>query len=184
MTKAKNSHCSYCGTAFDAPGAYPRRCPGCATLTFENPVPVAVALIPVSDGARTGLLVVRRAINPEVGRLALVGGFVDADERWQVAAAREAREEADVSIDEASLTPLWFTSTEPLANRVLLFATSAPLSAADLRPFAPNSEASERGVVFGPGSLSEIFAFDLHRRAAERFFAGRAISGAADFQPV
>src|SRR5436190_828808 len=92
-----NAFCSYCGTKFAQVATYPRDCAGCGKQTWANPIPVAVALVPIRVEGETGLLVVRRAI-PPVGGVALVGGFVEEHESWQECAARELREEANVVI--------------------------------------------------------------------------------------
>ena len=172
----RDTFCNYCGTRFAETSAYPRTCRGCGAQVWANPIPVAVVLVPVVVGARTGLLVVRRAI-PPVGKLALVGGFVEEHESWQAGAARELREEVNVEIDPASVQPMWFVSSEPVPNRVLLFGLAPPLDARALPAFSPNAESSERGVIFGVQEL----AFPLHVQAAERYFGGR---GSPTFEPV
>jgi ADP-ribose pyrophosphatase YjhB (NUDIX family) len=166
----KDAFCSYCGTKFPEPLAYPRTCATCKAPIWANPIPVAVALVPVGDG----LLVIRRGIPPGVGKLALVGGFVEAHESWQVGCARELREEANVTIDPSTLRVLWLASSEPKPNRVLIFAVSDPL--AELPPFAPNSETQERGVIYGPGRIDPDFAFPLHAEAVRRYFASHEIT--------
>jgi ADP-ribose pyrophosphatase YjhB (NUDIX family) len=176
----RDTFCSHCGTRYADASTYPRTCATCGVQVWANPIPVAVALVPVTDGDRTGLLVVRRAI-PPVGKLALIGGFVEEHESWQACAAREVREEAGVEIDPAALAPLWYASSEPRPNRILLFCAAPPLRAADLPPFVPNTEASERGLVFGPDDLGDLLAFSLHADAARRYFADRAIRGHAGF---
>src|SRR3569623_539912 len=85
------------------------------------PIPIAVVLVPIGGG----LLVIRRAIQPGHGKLALPGGFIEAHETWQQGAAREVREETGITIEPASLEPFWYTSTEPTPDSVLLFAVSA-----------------------------------------------------------
>lgn len=181
--RIKDRFCSYCGTAFATPLVYPRTCPNpdCGVQIWANPIPVAVVLQPILHNDRTGLLVVRRAIEPRRGFLALVGGFVEEQETWQAAGAREVFEEAGLRVDAGGLSPFWYTSTEPRPNRVLLFSTAAALSNADLPNFPSNAEASERGVVFGPQGLADVFAFPLHARAAERYFASQGITGGHDF---
>ena len=74
----RDAYCSYCGTTHPAPLVYPRRCPNpaCGREVWANPIPVVVVLVPVGHEARLGLLVVRRGIEPQRGKLALVGGFV------------------------------------------------------------------------------------------------------------
>jgi hypothetical protein len=49
---------------------------------------------------------------------------------------------------------------------------------------APNTEVSERGVVFGPDGLDEVFAFSLHAEAARRYFAGRGVTGPLPLPPT
>lgn len=176
----RDTFCSYCGTRFADPTTYPRMCTACGAQTWANPIPVAVVLLPVTDGARTGLLVVRRAI-PPVGKLALVGGFIEEHEAWQVCAARELREETGVAIDPGALEPLWFASSAPRPDRVLLFSLAPAIDASALPPFIPSAEVSQRGIWFGPGAggPDDQLGFPLHAEAARAYFqrAGAAGSG-------
>jgi ADP-ribose pyrophosphatase YjhB (NUDIX family) len=182
MTPTRDTYCSACGTAFAPPLAYPRTCAACGLQVWANPTPVAVVLAPLRLDRREGLLVVRRAIPPQIGKLALVGGFVEDHETWQEAGAREVREEAGVAIDARAIEPFWFTSTEPRPNRVLLFGVAPAIDASALPPFEANREASERGVVFGPAGLDEVFAFPLHAEAARRYFAARGAPGPHEYR--
>ncbi len=179
----RDTFCSHCGTAYADTSTYPRTCPGCKTMVWANPIPVSVVLVPVEDGGRTGLLVVRRAIEPRLGRLALVGGFLEEQESWQEGGAREVREETGVVIDPAGVEPLWFASSEPRPNRVLLFSVARPVTTAALPAFHADAETSERGLVYGPDGLSDVFAFPLHVEAARRYFARAGIAGPHDFTP-
>lgn len=182
----KDAFCSHCGTAFPPPLKYPRTCANaaCGTELWANPVPVAVVLAPVTVDGDTGLLVIRRGIEPRKGYLALAGGFIEDHETWQQAGAREVKEESGVDLDPAKLETFWYCSTEPRPNRVLLFGTSAPVEAASLAPFRPSSETTERGVVFGPGGLAEVFAFPLHRQAVERWFKAHNVTKAHAFRAL
>jgi ADP-ribose pyrophosphatase YjhB (NUDIX family) len=190
MTLRKDSYCSYCGTAMPAPSGpereprYPRTCPHCATTVWSNPIPVAVVLQPVVKGDRTGLLVVRRGIEPRRGLLALVGGFVEDHETVQEGGAREVREETNVKVAPERLRPFGFTSTDPRPNRVLLFLAGDPIEVGELGAFAANPETLERGLVFGPARLAEVFAFPLHLEAAKRWFAERGAEGPHDYETV
>ena len=181
MTLTRDTFCSFCGAAYATPLVYPRVCAHCKVQVWANPIPVSVVLVPVKVGERTGLLVGRRAIEPRKGLLGLSGGFIEEHETWAEGGAREVLEETAVIIDAKALVPFWFTSTEPRPNRVLLFSVSPEIEGKDLQPFAPNSEVSERGVVFGPGGLDEVIAFPLHAEAARRWFAGRGVTGPHDF---
>jgi ADP-ribose pyrophosphatase YjhB (NUDIX family) len=176
----RDTFCSHCGARYADTTTYPRTCAACGVQVWANPLPVAVVLIPILDGPRTGLLVIRRAI-PPVGKLALIGGFVEEHERWQECAAREVREEAGVDVDPASLETLWYGSSEPHPGRILLFSLAPARTAASLPPFLPNTEATERGIIFGPDDADAVLAFSLHAEAARRFFAARSIRGPAGF---
>lgn len=163
----KNSHCSFCGRRFADGAAWPRTCAGCGNTSYLNPLPVAVLLVPVGGG----LLVVRRAIPPRQGQIALPGGFINVGESWQAAAARELHEEAQLVVDPAEISEFRVRSAPD--GTVLIFGLAAPREAADLPPFAPNDEASERLVIAGPAEL----AFPLHTDAALAYFE-RAGAGA------
>lgn len=181
MKQQRDAFCSSCGTAFVNTQTYPRHCQNCGLQVWANPIPVSVVLLPVVMEGKTGLLVVRRGIEPGRGRLAFAGGFLEDHETWQEGGVRELHEETGIVIQPATLRPFWYTSTEPRPNRVLLFSVAEPISAADLGTFSPNAEVPERGLVFGPEGLEELFAFSLHIQAAQRFFQERGIDGKAEF---
>jgi ADP-ribose pyrophosphatase YjhB (NUDIX family) len=156
----KNRHCSYCGRAFDDESApFPRRCKACGETTFVNPTPVAVVLVPV-DG---GLLTVRRAIPPQVGKLALPGGYVGLGETWQQAGAREVLEETGVAIDPAGIVDFRTISGD---TTVLVFGVARPLTAVP-KLDAPNEEVSELVILRDP----EPLAFPSHTKVVEQYFA-------------
>jgi 8-oxo-dGTP diphosphatase len=183
MPLVRDAHCNYCGTKYAEPLAYPRNCASCKTQVWANPIPVSVVLVQVVDGARTGILVVRRAIPPQIGKLGIAGGFLEEHESWQQGGAREVREETGVHIDPATLVPLWFASSDPKPNRLLVFSVAPPQPVSSLPPYVQDAETSERGLVYGPGGIEDVFAFPLHVEAARRYFGERGISGPHDFTP-
>jgi ADP-ribose pyrophosphatase YjhB (NUDIX family) len=164
MAKDKHAHCGYCGAGFEH-ATWPRACSACHQLTWRNPIPVAVIVVPVGDG----VLVVRRDI-PPVGKLALPGGFVDHGESWQAAGAREVREEAGVEIDAAGVRHLR-TVSPPDGGTVLVFGEAAPLD--ELPAWQANAEVSERLVVREPTEL----AFTLHTDVLRAWFVARSTRG-------
>ena len=178
----RDTFCSYCGTTYPEPLAYPRTCPACKVTIWANPIPVSVVLVPVIDGGRTGLLVVRRAIEPQRDKLGIVGGFLEDHESWQVGGTREVREETGATVDPATLETLWFASSSPKPNRVLLFSVAPPIDVSSLPSFHEDKETSERGLVFGPDGLDDVFAFPLHVDAACKYFAQHQITGPHAFQ--
>ncbi|MEZ0072047.1 NUDIX domain-containing protein [Planotetraspora sp. GP83] len=159
----RNSHCSFCGTAF-APGqTWPRTCSGCANTSYLNPLPVAVMVLPVDDD----LLVIRRDIEPHRGGLALPGGFIDIGESWQQAAVRELHEETGIVVDADDLR--LFNVLSAPDGTVLIFALGPRTSSAILPPIASTAETSEWSLIDGPQEL----AFPLHTRIVTEYFGSK-----------
>jgi ADP-ribose pyrophosphatase YjhB (NUDIX family) len=155
-------HCTFCGARFVPGQPWPRRCGACGETSYLNPKPVAVAVQPVGGG----LLVVRRGIPPAEKTLALPGGFVEVDETWQQAAARELGEETGVTADP-STAQLYDAISAP-DGTLLVFGLFPALSSADeLPPVLLNAETLDRVVLHEP----EPLGFELHTRVANRYFA-------------
>lgn len=157
----KNSHCSYCGAAFAAGQPWPRRCAACGNVSYLNPLPVSVMLVPVG----AGLLLVRRANSPEAGKWGLPGGFIELGETWQQAGAREVREETGGEIDPAQVA-LFDVRSAP-DGTVLIFGLALPLLPDVVESFVPTGETSELGVALAPQEL----AFSTHTETMARYFA-------------
>lgn len=160
----KNAHCSYCGTAFDQATKFPRTCASCKMVTYVNPLPVAVIVLPVDDG----VLTIRRGIEPRRGELALPGGFIDHGESWREACARELCEETGIVVDPKTID-LFDVHSAP-SGMLLVFGLAPPTTAASLPTFAPTNETTECLILreFQP------LAFPLHTRVLEDFFAQKA----------
>jgi ADP-ribose pyrophosphatase YjhB (NUDIX family) len=158
----RSSHCHFCGARYPAGAPWPRVCDACGNTTWRNPIPVAVALVPVDDG----LLMIRRGIEPAVGKLALPGGYVDFGETWQQGAAREVREETGLAIDPAEVRHV-ATLSPPDGRTVLIFGRTSRRTRAALPAFSGTNETTELVVA----TSAEDMAFPLHRQVAAEFFA-------------
>jgi ADP-ribose pyrophosphatase YjhB (NUDIX family) len=161
---AASSHCSFCGHRFPPDPGWPRTCAACGNVSYRNPLPVAVLVLPVEED---GVLMVRRA-SPPVG-LAFPSGFIEYGERWQDAAARELAEEAGVRVDPELIRELRVRSGSD--GTLLIFATAPAVSRAALRAFTPSAEVSELVVVDGP---RDDVAFPLDAQLLAERFAPRA----------
>jgi ADP-ribose pyrophosphatase YjhB (NUDIX family) len=160
----QHSYCSFCGRPFLDGQRWPRVCGHCGSTTYRNPLPVALALLPVDDG----LLVIRRGAAPRLGQLALPGGFIEMNETWQHACARELREEAGVVVPAELITDFGTRSTPD--GYLLVFGLGPVMRSEDLPPFRPNREAASRLVLTSPAEL----AFPLHTEMVQQFFARRS----------
>ena len=161
----RNSHCSFCGTAFQPDQPWPRRCEHCGRTTYLNPIPVSVLLCPVVVVGVNGLIAVRRGIQPHIGQIAIPGGFIVAGETWQQAGVREFGEELGIFRSPEEVT-LFDVQSAPDGTLLVFGRLTTPLDAADLPPFVPNDEVTERVILTAPTEL----AFPLHTRVVARYF--------------
>lgn len=160
------SHCHECGSSYGASSeSFPKTCPSCSHIHYRNPIPVAVGLVPCEDG----LLGVVRGIEPQKGRLALPGGFVDMESLEQ-ACSRELLEETGVELDAS----VWLYEScflTPTGNILVFFKAdidpiALPAFPYDL-PFGAALETDGFEVIRSGATL----AFRSHETASEKVLA-------------
>ncbi|MHC5702091.1 NUDIX domain-containing protein [Streptomyces sp. ICN441] len=166
-TPVRDSHCSSCGAPYHGPAGWPRSCADCGDIAYRNPLPVAVALLPVTGPRTTGLVVITRTIEPQRGRVALPGGFIDHSEDWRHAVVRELKEET--GIDAAHQDVRLADALSSPGGHLLLFGLLPHRPADELPPSAPTDETEGWHVLHEPAEL----AFPLHTAAVRNWFAGR-----------
>ena len=146
---------------FNPNDTWPRKCTNCQNITFLNPTPVAVMLLPV-DG---GLYTIRRNIEPKKGLLALPGGYINLGESWQTAAARELFEESGVKTDVAEVK--LFNVLSAPDGTVLIFGLANKRTAEEISGFIESEETTEAVIIKEPQEL----AFPLHSQVVKEFFS-------------
>ena len=96
-------------------------------LKYNNPVPVAVMLIPDYYRKKNesglivgtdGLLLIKRGNEPQKGKWALPGGFVNEKEHPRDAALREAEEETGIKLKSARLLDIFLAKNR---NQIVFF---------------------------------------------------------------
>ncbi len=90
-------YCPYCGGPLEnrpAHGSVRPVCPACGFMQFRDPKVAVIAL--ALAGER--VLLVRRGVEPEQGKWALPGGYMDAGEMPEAALARELLEEVGLPV--------------------------------------------------------------------------------------
>ena len=156
-----HTFCSFCGARFPENLGWPRTCRACHQTTYRNPLPVAVVLVPVDSG----LLLIRRSIEPQAGKLALPGGYINLGETWQEAGAREVTEETGVSLDAMNIREFGVRSAPD--GTVLIFGLSQSVERAAVEDFQPTTETGECRIIDAP---VDGMAFPLHAEAVATYF--------------
>jgi ADP-ribose pyrophosphatase YjhB (NUDIX family) len=134
-------------------------------MTWRNPLPVAVALLPVDTDDGRGLVVVQRDIEPARGQLSLPGGFIELGEAWREAAVRELSEETTIEAEPDEVR-LFDVHSAP-SGTLLVFGLLPPRPASALPPSVPTEEATGYEIALHARRL----AFPTHTRAMADYFA-------------
>jgi 8-oxo-dGTP pyrophosphatase MutT (NUDIX family) len=133
-------------------------------VTYRNPLPVAVLLVPVGDG----LLLIRRGIEPGKGRLALPGGYVNLGETWEQAAVRETFEETGLRL-RAGGVRCYRVLTSTDREKLIVFGLAPPQPESVLRRVRVSDETTGWELARGPRRL----AFSLHTLVMKEYFAAK-----------
>ena len=153
-------HCSRCGLPLAKEGP-PFRCANGHEEWF-SPKPVAVLVMLI--GLR--VVLVRRAIPPQIGKLCLPGGFVSRGESFREAAAREFFEETGICVPQVNLVYLWETAVRE-ANVNMVFFLTTWQENRPLPELGGDHESSEV-VLANAHELPDDMAFSTHIEAIRR----------------
>ena len=89
-------------------------CQDCGHVIFLDPKLAAVVLVSMEGG----LVLVKRDIEPAIGRWSFPSGYVDRGETVEEAAAREVREETGLEVELTGLVGLYSDRENPVVMAV------------------------------------------------------------------
>ncbi len=130
------SYCRTCGHSLAnklVGGVRRDVCTACGQVAYVDPK-LAAAVLASLDGQ---LLLVRRAIEPHVGKWSFPAGYVDRGEAVESAAIREVKEETNLDVEIVRHIGLYSRDGSPVA----LAAYAADVVGGDLRPGAEAQDA-------------------------------------------
>lgn len=135
-------NCSHALTLRDIAGRVRPFCENCGYVHYVNPVPTVGVLIEM-DG---GLVLIQRGHPPHADRWTFPSGYVEADERLEEAAVREAEEETGLKVQILELVDVNSYPEGPPLSGVMVFYRAKPIGgslkagddARDARVFTPD----------------------------------------------
>lgn len=132
------NYCSRCGATLELghlPGDERERlaCPACGLVAYVNPR-LVVTTLPITE--RGEVVLIRRGIEPGLGRWAQPGGFLEVDETVTEAAIRETFEETGLVVEPGDIVGLY----SRLEAAVVVVAFEARIVGGVPRPTVEASE--------------------------------------------
>src|SRR5918992_722621 len=133
-------------------------CQTCSFIFYQDPKVVAGAIFTLNDG----IVLLKRGVEPAMGKWVFPGGYVDRGETVEEAALRETREESQLEIVIGSLLNVYSYPRSP--NIIIVYAariTGGKLAAGD---------ESLEAATFLPGDIPwDNLAFDSTRDALKEY---------------
>ncbi len=164
----KRLYCSECGQAVTTPvlhGRSRRACSACGVVFFQNPLPVAAAVV---LNARREVLLVKRRRPPHQGLWCLPRGFAEIGETIAEAAGRELREEAGIQAEVVRLLDADSLPTDHYGDLLIITFEMQKTGGQE----QPGDDAEEAGY-FPLDGLPPI-AFSSNEKALQICAAGHA----------
>jgi ADP-ribose pyrophosphatase YjhB (NUDIX family) len=135
-------YCPYCGTPLVARDLFQRMrpaCPACGFIHFRDPKVAVIGLVTWRDH----VLLIRRGVDPQRGKWALPGGYMDAGEMPTNALARELREEVGLDVAVHRLLDIFPMAGPGVVNGGIVLAFHASAAAPESPPLACDDDVSE-----------------------------------------
>jgi ADP-ribose pyrophosphatase YjhB (NUDIX family) len=157
MVETTYRYCPRCATPLEVREIYhqPRPvCPACDFVYFPDPKVAVIGLVTHADQ----VLLIQRAINPEKGKWALPGGYMDAGEMPEAALARELLEEVHLAIRVTELLTIFPMISSRAESQGIVLAYAATVANGNTTLIC-DDDACAAGW-FGPHELPTDLAFD------------------------
>lgn len=140
---------------------------GCRYVHWDSPKPVVVCVVEINGK----IVLVRRAIEPATGWWCIPGGYIEAGETAEDAAAREGLEETGLIVKIVGLIGAYAPCHD--VNEIILVYKAVVVGGS----IKPGDEESEVGV-FSQSELPSDIAFDQHRKIINHCFDNTVIKPA------
>lgn len=145
-------------------------------LPYANTPTVVCVLVPLANG---GLLGILRGNEPQVGKIALPGGYQMAGETWEEAGCRELREETGFDVAPENVYQCHTLATDEYGNNMLFAEVEQMEPVYNTVPGFTGCPEVLDVVVIKPDALDTLdWAFPRHLEAAEAYFKKRHKVGA------
>ena len=160
------TYCGQCGGRLERLTDGHSHCPKCDRIAYLDPKLAAACVVSLNGK----LLLVRRAIEPHLGRWSFPSGYVNRGEQVELAAAREVREETRLEVRTNWLVGLYSTVDDP----VVLAVYDATIVGGEM---AAGDETLDVGM-FDVDELPEL-AFEHDAQIVEDWLAERGRRGSS-----
>ncbi len=163
-------YCPYCGGPLEersAHGCVRPVCPECGFTQFRDPKVAVIAL--ALAGER--VLLVRRGVEPEQGKWALPGGYMDAGEMPETALARELLEEVGLPVRVERLLGIYPMAPPARSFGGIVLAYAVTPAGDGLPALYVEDDVTEAGW-FPAHELPACIAFDSTRTLLRRWRTG------------
>lgn len=151
-------YCPHCATPLTVREIYRQQrplCPQCGFVHFTDPKVAVIGF--VTD--RDRVLLVQRAINPEKGKWALPGGYMDAGEMPEEALQRELMEEVHLAIHVTALLTILPMVTNQAQSPGIVLAYGAKAADPNAIALTCDDDACDAGW-FAAGEIPPNLAFE------------------------
>ena len=139
-----------------------RACPNCSFIHFTDPK-VGVGVL-VVEGEQ--VLLVRRAVHPQIGKWSIPAGFLDRGEDPQRTAVREVQEETGLDVVINGLVDVYFNPPAPQGGASIFILYSGRVVGGELRA----GDDVDRAAFFALDDMPEL-AFTSTQEAIEKLRA-------------